>query len=458
MVRRCRGLDLVRIRYRVYAFEFTVDTSYLDDIHAIINGASVFMFVEGLENEPIFLEVNPFPAWERISTSLDEVDGNEKSRRFVAPNYDILIDSPIEVGNQKIFQFKVSGIDHSISISSEGDHDWAPLVQDIRTIVQTTVPIFGEIPYDRYVFLIDISAGELNGGLEHLASTQCIAPYYRLFPKQEYRQLLTLFSHEFFHAWNVKRMRPAGLGPFNYSSETYTRSLWIAEGITSYYDDLIVRRAGLFSPAEYLDSFVQNVNLMSSLPGSKWESAEESSFDTWIRHYRANENTPNVHSSYYVQGAVIAWMIDMEIRKSTMNQKSLDDVLRKIYRDTFKMANRGYTDEEFENACNEISASPISMSIFEGRVRGRRAVDFQKYLNYSGLTLRPKSEKDSAKGFLGMKVRSDGGRTVISTVLFETPAESAGIAAGDEVIAIETSGLMLQDSLSLWETSHRVKK
>src|SRR5579875_623228 len=153
-----------------------------------------------------------------------------------------------------------------------------------------------------------LRGGATGGGLEHLNSTHCIAPRLRMRPIEEYRQLLGLFSHEFFHAWNVKRMRPDGLGPFNYTQETFTKSLWIAEGVTSYYDDLILRRAGIVSVGEYFDLFSTNANLMLSLPGWKWESAEEASFDAWIKFYRPDENTPNVSSSYYVQGAVIGWM------------------------------------------------------------------------------------------------------------------------------------------------------
>jgi len=431
--------DEVTVKYRVYAFEFTVDTSYLDDQFGIINGASVFMFVRGRESDQALLKVVPHPRWKSISCSLDRIDDQDEkeSPTFFVPDYDILVDSPIEVGNQALHTFFVDNKEHTVSINSRENFDWTRLVDDIKKIVEATYPVFGEIPYNRYMFLIDISAADAYGGLEHLSSTHCIAPYFRMFPDPEYRQLLSLFSHEFFHAWNVKRMRPKGLGPFDYSSEVYTRSLWISEGITSYYDDLILRRANILTVPEYLDAFVINLDLMSSLPGSRWESAEESSFDTWIRHYRTNENTPNVHSSYYVQGAVIGWMIDTQIARATDNRRSLDDVMRKVYEDTFKTANRGFLDEEFERACNDVAGESLSHDIFERRVRGRQLIDYQWYLSFYGLELKAKSEKDSSKGFLGLKARSESGRSMVSNVLFDSPAERSGICSGDELIAVD---------------------
>ncbi|MGA2875939.1 MAG: hypothetical protein ABSE82_10445, partial [Nitrososphaerales archaeon] len=309
-----KGATSIRVKYRVFAFEFTVDTSYLDNLHGVINGASVFMYVEGLEHEESHLTVVPDPEWKVISTGLEaSSDEGEGAESFLVPNFDVLVDTPIEVGNQQVHSFDVNGVRHEVSIFSQREFDQTKFVSDLKRIVETTVPVFVQIPYSRYLFLVDFS-GDSYGGLEHLNSTHCIAPIYRLEPIQEYKQLLSLFSHEFFHAWNVKRMRPNGLGPFNYSQETYTKSLWIAEGITSYYDDLILRRAGIYSVGEYLDAFCSNINMMKSLPGSRWQSAEEASFDTWIKHYRQDENSPNVLSSYYIQGTVVGWILDMEIR------------------------------------------------------------------------------------------------------------------------------------------------
>lgn len=434
----------VRVQYRVYAFEFTVDTSYLDTRHGIINGASVFMYVDGRQNEDISLSINPFSEWKVIATSLDVADNPEqpqKNRRsmfYTAENFDNLVDCPIEIGNQDIESFEVEGVKHEVSMFGPKPIEKEDFVSDLKKIVEAEWKVFDIIPYKRYLFLVDFSGGGQGGGLEHLSSTHCIAPRLRLTPPEEYRLMMGLFSHELFHAWNVKRMRPQGLGPFNYSSETYTKSLWIAEGITSYYDDLILRRAGIYGVGDYLDAFCITMNQLRFLPSIKYESAEESSFDTWIKHYRPNENTPNIHSSYYFQGAVIGWMLDMEIRKSTKNKKTLDDAMRKLYNQTYVKEGRGYTEDEFERICVEIAGQRLSKEIFDIRVRSHEEVDFDRYLGYAGLKIGTKSKSEySKKGYLGVKLKNDGGKVIIASKLFFTPAEKCGIAAGDEIIALD---------------------
>jgi predicted metalloprotease with PDZ domain len=446
------GATSVRVKYRVFASEFTVDTSYLDNQHGIINGASVFMYVEGLEHEESRLTVLPDPEWKVISTGLDiATEEGEGAESFRVPNFDILVDSPIEVGNQQVHSFDVNGVKHEVSIFSQREFDQAKFVTDLKKMVETTVLVFKQIPYSRYLFLVDF-AGENYGGLEHLNSTHCMAPIYRLEPVQEYKQLLSLFSHEFFHAWNVKRMRPVGLGPFNYSNETYTKSLWIAEGITSYYDDLIIRRSGIYTVGEYLDAFCSNISVMKSLPGSKWQSAEEASFDTWIKHYRQDENSPNVLSSYYLQGMVIGWMLDMQIMRASHSKKNLDEPLRSMYQLTFVRENRGYTDEEFERICGEIIGANAAKEIFDLRVRGREEVDFDKYLSYAGLKLVPKKPQPE-QGFLGVKTRQESGRLIVSGVLAQSPAESAGLSPSDEIVALD--GLRMDSTKIGWYIANR---
>ncbi|MHB1908088.1 MAG: M61 family metallopeptidase [Nitrososphaerales archaeon] len=423
----------LKIEYRVYAFEFTVDTSYLDHRHGIINGASVFLYAEGYENQTHILAIKPYSKWKVVATSLERISSSDLT--FAAPSYDILIDSPIEIGNQEMYSFAVQGINHEVSIFGPKPIESENFVSDLKKIVEAESKVFDSIPYKRYLFLVDFTGNSTAGGLEHLSSTHCIAPRLRLIPSQEYHFMMSLFSHELFHAWNVKRMRPKGLGPFNYSSETYTKSLWIAEGITSYYDDLILRRAGIYSVEEYLDAFSLNVNQLLSIPSSRFESAEESSFDTWIKHYRPNENSPNVHPSYYFQGSANGWMIDMEIRKQTKNNKTLDDAMRKLYKTTFEKENMGYTDEEFESICIELGGEQVE-SIFENHVRHASSIDFDHYLGYAGLKLGSKG-KHQSKGYLGIKTRVEGGKTVIATKLFSTPAEKCGLAVGDEIIGID---------------------
>jgi predicted metalloprotease with PDZ domain len=423
------GAAMVRVEYSVYAFSYSVDTSYLDDLHALINGASVFLYPEGMKENRVRVKLVPRPDWKVVSTGLERISDWE----FEAPDYDVLVDSPMEVGNQEVRGFEVAGIPYEVSMFGPMLVNKEKFVADLRRIVEATVRVFDHVPYKRYVFIVNFT-GEVGGGLEHLNSTTCFLQRFRMLPKEEYDIAMGLFSHEFFHAWNVKRMKPASLGPFDYSAEVYTRSLWIAEGITSYYDDLLLRRAGLYSVEEYLDFFARNISLIKSLPGSRHQSAEEASFDTWVKFYKPDENSPNVTSSYYTQGAVIGWMLDMVIRKGARG--SLDDVMRKVYAETYLKDGRGYSDAEFEEACLALGGD-AAKKIFDSRVRGREEVDFDRYLGYAGLKLTPKESSSKEKGFLGIKLSSEEGGTMVKECLSGSPAEAMGLSVNDEVIALD---------------------
>ena len=437
----CQGSSKVRVEYPVYAFVYTVRSSYLDDQHALINGASVYLYAEKMKGAPVRLALGPRPGWKIASTGLRRMSDWE----FEAPDYDVLVDSPIEVGNQEVHTFEAGGAKYEVSIFGSAPFDHKGFAADVKRIVEKTTPIFGHVPYERYVFLVNFT-DSTGGGLEHLNSTTCFLPRLRAVPKEEYDQSMGLFSHEFFHAWNVKRLRPARLGPFDYTSEVYTKSLWIAEGITSYYDDLILRRAGIYTVEEYLDAFVTNLNLMKSLPGSRYQSAEEASFDTWTKYGRPNENSPNVTASYYTQGAVIGWMLDMVIRRASREGNCLDDVMRKMYDDVYRKQNRGYRDEEFEDACVMMGGQEVR-EVFDSRVRGTVQVDYDKYLGYAGLKLAKKDERTLERGFLGLKLKTEGGKTTVSSMLAESPAEAMGLAVNDELIAV--GGFrMSQDKIS----------
>lgn len=423
--------ESVDVTYRVYAFRHDTSESYLDSDHAVINGASVFLYPIGYEASPITLEVVPYPSWKVVSTGLPRSGG--EGRRFEATDYDVLVDSPIEVGNQHVTAFEVQGVPHEVSIYAPNPVDESRLVSDIRTIVESTVPVFGEVPYNRYLFLVDFT-DQGAGGLEHLNSTYCIASYLGMASPPEYRRMLSLFSHEFFHAWNVKRMRPTALGPFDYSRENYTRSLWISEGLTSYYGAHILRRADVVTVPEFLEMICDEIAPVKSLPSARAQSPQESSFDTWIKLYREDENSPNVSPSYYRQGASLGVLLDLEIRRSSSLERTLDDAMRDVYRSTYKEG-RGFTDAEFEDACSRVSAGATE-EIFARYVRDPGEIDFARYLGYAGLTLEPKSSPDSPEGFLGVRVRPGQG-LVIQSRLSGSPAETADLSAGDEIIALD---------------------
>jgi predicted metalloprotease with PDZ domain len=440
------GAANVRVEYPIYAFVYKVDTSYIDDEHALINGASVFLYVEGMKDSPASLKLISRPQWKRASTGLERVSDWE----FRAPDYDRLVDSPVEVGNQEVRDFDVGGTQYQVSMFGPLVGDRRKFVEDVKRIVEATVPVFDDVPYKRYVFLVNFTDAA-RGGLEHLNSTMCFLQRFRMLPREEYNVAMGLISHEFFHAWNVKRMRPKGLGPFDYASEVYTKSLWIAEGITSYYDDLILRRAGLYSVEEYLDIFADNISLIKSIPGSRHQSAEEASFDTWTKFYKPNENSPNVTSSYYTQGAVIGWMLDMVIRNG--GRGTLDDVMKKVYVSTYLKEGRGYTDGEFEDACVALGGKEAK-NVFDKRVRGKEEVDFDRYLGYAGLRLEVKGRGPEDKGFLGVKLGAELGRVLIKECLAGSPAEGMGLSVNDEVIGLD--GLRVgQDKLAFYVAAAR---
>jgi predicted metalloprotease with PDZ domain len=421
--------EQVEVEYTVYAFAFSVNTSYLDTEHAIINGASVFLYAEGFEQNPIVLRLNPYQGWKTVSTGMERVG---EGWTFAAPNYDVLVDSPVELGNLHVHTFHAMEAKHEVSVFAQKKIDEESLVNDLRKIVESTIPIFGDVPYRRYVFLADF-AGEGWGGLEHLNSTHCIGSYYWLEPPEEYRSFLTLFSHEFFHTWNVKRMRPVALGPFDYATENYTRSLWISEGITSYYEAVILRRAGILPVPEYLEELVDNINQVKSLPSGRVQTPEESSFDSWVRLYRQDENSPNVSPSYYRQGAVMGLLLDLQIRNASGNAKSLDDAMRQVYKETYAADGSGFTDGQFRKACSDASNGQTEAT-FESYVSGKKPIDWDRYLGYAGLKLVPRTSPAREEGFLGIRLRT-GPSLTVATRLTDSPAEAADLSAGDEILA-----------------------
>lgn len=424
-------LDSIQVDYSVYSLNYSNSASYIDVLHAIINGPSLFVYPVGMEKGQIELRLVPHGEWKKVTTAL------EMASEFVyrAGGIDELMDSPIEVGNQKEHTFMVGNTNHIVSTFGSCPINEDEFVRDIKKIVETESEIFQGLPYHRYVFIVNFT-DDVSGGLEHMNSTVCFVPRLRLLPRQEYNTTMGLFSHEFFHAWNVKRIRPREISKYDYSKENYTKSLWIAEGITSYYDDLVLRRAGIFTTAEYLDAFSFNVNLMKSYPGSRVQSAEEASFDTWIKYYKPDSNAPNVTMSYYIQGAVVGWMLDMQIRKNTRSRRSLDDVMRALYRETYLKDGRGYSEEDFERLAIRIGGKGVK-EVFDSRVRGKEEVDFDRYFGYAGLKVEGKQDKGVESGFLGLRLANDGSKSIVGTVLTGYPAESMGLTTGDEIIGID---------------------
>jgi len=317
-----------RATYRVYANELTVRTNQLNSDHAFWNNAALLMYLEGFLNVPATLQILAPQPW-KVATGLPAAPGPKNT--FRAENFDILYDSPVEVSSFKTLSFDVKSVPHRIVIDGEGNYQPERTRRDVQKIVEASIELMGgEVPYRDYTFILHLRANT-GGGLEHLNSTALGFRRFNFKPEAGYRSFLSLVAHEFYHLWNVKRIRPDALGPFDYTKENYTKLLWVAEGITSYYENIILRRAGLVTDKEFLAGAAKSFQDLQKIPGRKVMSAEEASFDTWIKYYRQDENSVNSQLDYYDKGAIIGLLLDLEIRRLSKGTKSLDDVMRHLY-------------------------------------------------------------------------------------------------------------------------------
>jgi predicted metalloprotease with PDZ domain len=345
--------DQVKINYRVYAFEISVRTSFVDAAHAFLSPSGIFMYVDGLIRSPATITIIPYKGWNKISTGLEPLQGNNNS--FYAADFDILYDSPIEVGNQDVFEFDAAGVKHEVVMYGGGNYDKERLEKDMAKIVEEETKIFDENPNKRYVFIVQNYASGAGGGIEHSNSTVLGASRLGYGSDAGHIGFLGLAAHEYFHLWNVKRMRPKALGPFDYDNENYTTDLWIVEGFTSYYDKMVMQRAGFYTPEKYLEILATTINGVENQPGSKFQSVSDASFNAWIHYYRPNENSRNSGISYYDKGALIGMLFDLEIINATKGQKSLDDLMKAMYNEYYKNQKRGYTDAEFKAMAEKIA-------------------------------------------------------------------------------------------------------
>ncbi|HYH55287.1 MAG TPA: peptidase M61, partial [Anseongella sp.] len=324
----------------------------------------------------------PFPGWKKVSTGLEADPGNPF--RLSSPSYDILADSPIEIGNQDIISFTAAGIPHEIAVYGGGNYDREKLADDFTRIIEELTAVFGENPCERYVFIVHFLPSG-GGGLEHLNSTTLQFPRQALESEKGWTSFMSLAAHEYFHLWNVKRLRPIALGPFDYDRENYTHMLWVAEGFTAYYDNWIVRRTGFFSPEEYLQEVTGLIGTVENTPGNKVQAVTEASFDAWIKYYRPNENSYNTTISYYSKGAILGLMIDMAIRRHSGGKQSIDDLMSYLYRRFYKEMERGYKDEEFREAVEKF-AGPMG-DFFEKYVQGTDPIPYNDFFETVGLKL-----------------------------------------------------------------------
>jgi len=424
------GARKIVVRYKVYAFEASVRTSFLDASHGFVSGSGVFMFVDGKQHLPINLEVIPWSGWEKVSTGLKRTGA--PGWHFEAPNYDVLIDAPIEIGNHKIISFKAGGKDHEVAMYGRAEYNEENIARDLTRIIESAAAVFGPSPNDYYLFIVH-NLDNRGGGLEHLNSTALHVDRWAYTNPSAYKGFLSLAAHEYFHLWWVKRARPIELGPFDYDRENYTRLLWAMEGFTSYYDELLLRRAGFYTETEYLNKLIGTIGYIENLPGSSVQSATMASMDAWIKAYQPNENSANTSVSYYSKGAALGAMLDLQIIHSTDGQKSLDDALRYLYEEYYVKQNRGFTEEELKKAIEKTAGINLD-DFFRDHVHGVKKIDYNKYFNYAGLHV---YETPADNLVLGITINEEKGKWMVESTVRGSPAWECGINANDEIVAVD---------------------
>lgn len=448
----CKGA--LTLHYQVYAWDLSVRTAHLDRTHGFFNGTSVFLAAHGFEDgEQVVDIVRPegedFKRW-RVATAMPEL----KAKRYgfgtyVAPNYDALIDHPVEIGDFALVTFQAHGVPHDVVITGRVPNlDMARLCDDLKKICEAQIAFFEprskRAPMDRYVFMT-LAVGDGYGGLEHRASTALICSRADLpvkgKPEQTdgYRTYLGLCSHEYFHTWNVKRIKPAVFAPYDLRQENYTSLLWLFEGFTSYYDDLFLVRTGVIDVDNYLKLLGKTVTGVLRGTGRKKQSVAESSFDAWVKYYRQDENASNAVVSYYTKGSLVALGLDLSIRSQTRGRRSLDDVMRGLWarygRDFYNGKAQGVPEDEILALMEELSGADLKR-FHDRHIRGTEDVPLEDLLPAFGVAYEASLPAD-ARPWLGARIGKEGGDAKLAAVYEGGPAMQAGLSAGDKLVAID---------------------
>lgn len=450
---RCSGRGALTVSYLAYAFDTSVRTAFVDARRGFFNGTSVFLRVEGREDEPHRLHIGSLPAGWEVATALRPLAAAPQGRHFEAAGYDELVDHPVELGRFWRGSFVAAGVPHELVVAGAlPGFDAARLLADAARICAQHIafwhgPAPARPPFERYVFLLN-AVEDGYGGLEHRTSSALIAarrdlPRARMDGLPEgYVKLLGLLSHEYFHSWNVKRLRPREFERYDYTRENYTRLLWFFEGFTSYYDDLALLRAGLIDAARYLDLLAKAINGVAATPGRQVQSVAESSFDAWVKYYRSDENTPNATVSYYQKGALVALAFDLVLRQRA---GSLDAVMRRLW----VCSGGGPVDEaDIAAALREVGGRSFDAEL-AAWVHGTAELPLAELLATVGVELH--RERAGFAAALGLCV-SEGpvSGVQVKSVLAGSAAAAAGIAAGDELLAVDGWRMRHLDDALAW--------
>jgi predicted metalloprotease with PDZ domain len=446
------------VRCEVYAWDLSVRGAHLDTTHAYFNGACLFLEVVGKSDRRCRVEIQPPPGgryvnW-RLATSMPREDAPPYDfGGYRASDYAELIDHPVEMGEFTLASFEAGGVPHDITLTGQHHADMARLCRDLEPVCEQHIRLFGPPPpAERYLFLVQV-VGEGYGGLEHRASSSLLCSRNDL-PvsgdaevSEGYRRFLGLCSHEYFHSWNIKRIRPAAFAPYDLSQEVHTSLLWAFEGITSYYDDLALVRSAVVSREDYLELLGQTITRVLRGPGRHRQTVSDSSFDAWTKFYKADENAPTAIVSYYAKGSLIALALDMLIRRETGGERSLDDVMRELW-SRYGQTDVGVPEDGIEAIVGEVTHRSLA-DFFDLALRSTQDLPLAELLATVGVTmsLRPATDQNDKGGkvveqppprsWLGARTSADAQGARLDAVLDGGPAQSAGLATGDVVIALD---------------------
>jgi predicted metalloprotease with PDZ domain len=418
---KSRNNDIINLEYEIKTERPFVATSYLDETRGYIVPAGVFFHIDNMINHPVQLKIIPFGKWNRVATGLDSVAG--KKFTYTAPDFDILYDSPLLIGNlDELPSFKIKGITHRFIGYKLGDFDHEKFISDLKKIVEASIKIIGNIPYKHYTF---IAIGPGAGGIEHLNNTTFSFNGTGFNKRESYIRTLHFLAHEYFHHYNVKRIRPFELGPFDYDNGSRTKSLWFSEGLSVYYEYMVVRRAGISTDEELFNAFRNNIKSFEGKPGRLFQTLEQASFETWSDGpFGRTGDEVNKTISYYDKGPVVGLLLDFKIRGATQNKKSLDDVMRLLYKVYYQKKKRGFTAQEMQQAFESVAGMSLAPE-FE-YITTTKEIEYTKYLSRAGLLI-DTAAIELPGAWLGFTTREKNDSLLIATVDWESPAWNAGI-------------------------------
>jgi predicted metalloprotease with PDZ domain len=447
--------------YEVYAFDTSVRTAWLDSERGFFNGTSLCLRVHGLEAQPHALELaSPRPGWEAVTGLPPQRVGKRGFGLYLAQDYDELVDCPVEMGTFWSTEFRAGGVPHRLVVAGATESfDGPRLAADVQKICETEIRFWHDRrrpPHKTYLFMLN-AVDDGYGGLEHRNSTALIASRRDL-PRlgdarapDGYLTLLGLISHEYFHTWNVKQLRPAELTRYDYTRENYTQLLWFFEGFTSYYDDLLLRRGGLVDDATYVRLLNKTINQVLQTPGREVQPVAQASFDAWVKYYRQDENTANATVSYYTKGALVALCFDLTLRAE--GRTTLDEVMRALW---VRCKAGPMTEADFAAVLRELGGRSFAREI-AAWVHGTRELPLADLLQKQGIFAL--DEPAQLQQRLGVRSEESAGSIKLKTVLRGGAAEQAGMAANDEWIGVEVAGnawrLTKLDDLPLYAGAHR---